>query len=458
MKARKKKTGMKGPDKRWLVTNAIIMGILFTVIICAGAFSGIKRVTSQETYAKNMKVNGVELGGLTLEEGEARLIAYQEERLQNIAVPVRYAGHEHVFTAEELGVSSNAQDMARTAFSYNKQGGALLENFTRTFDDVDLVLELTVNEQVLQRNVKAFLSEYVVQAEDAKVVFDEETHSIAVTESREGVTTDMDAVCGLVAARVKSESNSPVTAEEQVQQPDFTTDEVRDNTMLIGECTTQLLDDENRLTNIRLVSDALNGAMIKPGENFSLNALVGQRTEEKGYVRADAFYDGTESSSELGGGACQVATTLYNAALRADLEIVDRARHAFPPGYVELGRDAMLSWDDKDLVLGNKTDYPIYIGVQIAGGELNVKLYGQPIGYDIDIETKKLREISPPGEKVVQSDEYPAGETVVTQAERIGYEVEVYRNYINNDVVVERELISYDYYPEMRRIVAEGTG
>ncbi|MDL2237704.1 VanW family protein [Christensenellaceae bacterium OttesenSCG-928-K19] len=457
MRARIGKADSRASDKKWLVINAVIMGILFTAIVCAGAYAGIKGVTGKEVYGENMKVDGVELGGLTLQEGEALLLEHQEELLAEIQIPVLYGENEHIFSAEELGISGNAHDIAGTAFSYNKQSGSLLENYTRTYDDVNLSLDIGIDEKVLAQSIKAFLEPFVVEPSNASVVFDEETRAVEFTESANGITINTDAVCSEVISRIKSGSNDPVVAEEQVLEPEYTTEWLKANTVLIAEANTQMADDENRTTNIRLAADTLNGTVIGPGEKLSLNALLGQRTEEKGYVRADAFYDGTESSNEMGGGVCQVATTLYNAALKADMS-VERMRHSFPPSYVGKGLDAMLNWDDKDLVVGNKTNYPIYIGAQIIGGMLNVKLYGQPVDFEINIENTVLQEISPPAEKVVQSDEYPAGYREATQAERTGYEVEVYRNYIKNGVVVSREKISYDYYPETRRIITEGTG
>ena len=128
---------------------------------------------------------------------------------------------------------------------------------------------------------------------------------------------------------------------------------------LLGECTTSFWGSTaNRINNIQLVADKLDGLVIQPGEEFSYNGFVGERTTAAGFKAADAYANGTVRQ-EIGGGICQVSSTLYNAALASQLEITDRTCHMYAVGYLRKGLDATVSWPGPDFKFKNCRDYPV---------------------------------------------------------------------------------------------------
>lgn len=131
--------------------------------------------------------------------------------------------------------------------------------------------------------------------------------------------------------------------------------------------------NENRVSNIKTAAEDLDGTVIEPGEIFSFNDSVGRRTKDKGYKEAPIFVNG-EKSKGVGGGVCQVSTTLYNAALEADLEIIERHRHSRKVSYVEEGKDATVVYNSKDLRFKNTKDYPIEIRVSVSEDEIRITL------------------------------------------------------------------------------------
>lgn len=144
----------------------------------------------------------------------------------------------------------------------------------------------------------------------------------------------------------------------------------------LGHCETKHTDDENRNTNLRLVCQALDGVILQPGEEFSYNGTVGERTEEKGYKPAGA-YSGTRLVKDIGGGVCQGSTTLYNCALLADLEVIERNGHGFTVNYVPIGLDAAVNWATKtDLRFRNNWHFPIQIRAEVSDGYVRMKLLG----------------------------------------------------------------------------------
>ena len=144
---------------------------------------------------------------------------------------------------------------------------------------------------------------------------------------------------------------------------------------VLGSVSTNHTNDSNRNTNLRLACKALNGLIIRPGETFSYNKALGERTTAKGYKPAGAYMAG-KTVETVGGGICQVSSTLYYACLKADLEIVERTAHGYTVSYMPLGMDATVSWGSLDYKFRNNTDYPIRIEAWVSGGQVHVKLIG----------------------------------------------------------------------------------
>ena len=145
---------------------------------------------------------------------------------------------------------------------------------------------------------------------------------------------------------------------------------------VLGHCETKHTDDENRNTNLKLLCKALDGVVLQPGDVFSYNDTVGERTAEKGYKPATA-YSGTKLVKDIGGGVCQGSTTIYNCALLADLEIVERVCHGATVGYITLGLDAAVNWNTKtDLKFKNNFNFPMMIKAEVSDGYVRMKILG----------------------------------------------------------------------------------
>ena len=143
----------------------------------------------------------------------------------------------------------------------------------------------------------------------------------------------------------------------------------------LGYCETKHTNNEDRNTNLKLACASLNGVILQPGEEFSYNDTVGQRTAEKGYKPA-AAYSGTRTVNSIGGGVCQVSTTLYNSALLADMEITERINHGFKSGYIGVGLDATVSWGGPDFKFRNNSHFPVMIQAEVSDGYVKIRLMG----------------------------------------------------------------------------------
>ena len=173
----------------------------------------------------------------------------------------------------------------------------------------------------------------------------------------------------------------------ELEEPEIFGDKVyfRD---VLGHCETKHTDDENRNHNLTLACASMNGIILQPGETFSYNDTLGQRTKENGYRRAGA-YSGWELVQSYGGGICQGSSTLYCAALYADLEIVQRKNHGYKVGYLDAGLDATVNWGGPDFQFRNNTHFPVKIAAEVSDGFVKVTILGtEERDYYVEMETE----------------------------------------------------------------------
>lgn len=197
------------------------------------------------------------------------------------------------------------------------------------------------------------------------------------TQSHVGVTFDVEKV------QAQLDSAAPGTeflAEAEVTFPSVTTEELETAMFrdVLGTSTTKCAGPWGRHQNIRLAARAINGRIYNPGEAFWYNATVGERTEERGYQPA-AAYSGGKTVTSIGGGICQVSSTLYYCAMVSNLKINTRTCHYFPVGYIEPGMDATVSWGGPEFKFTNNRDYPIEIKASVQNGGVTVEIWGTDV-------------------------------------------------------------------------------
>jgi len=213
----------------------------------------------------------------------------------------------------------------------------------------------------------------------------------------------------------------------------------------------------NRTTNVNLATQKINNVILLPGETFSYNKVVGKRTVENGFKEA-SVYTSSGVVNGLGGGICQVSSTLYNAVLEANLEIVERKNHSYAVSYVPLGQDATVSYGSIDFRFKNNRKYPIKVIAYTNNGNLTVLIKGleEEIEYDVSITTKRLKTI-PYSTKYIEDSSMLVGTQKETQYGDNGYKYETYKTLILNGAVISTEKISTDNYIPLTRIVRVGT-
>ncbi len=173
----------------------------------------------------------------------------------------------------------------------------------------------------------------------------------------------------------QSLEQTPSVPDQSAQTPAPQETQAR-GPVLLGEFSTRIVDNtESRVKNLRLACSAINGKVIQPGEVFSFNGTVGPRTQERGFQMGHVF-EGTKKTEAVGGGVCQISSTLFNTARKAGMEIVERHQHKRKVDYVKLGDDATVSYGEMDFRFRNTASQPVKIEAGVVPGRVVVKLWG----------------------------------------------------------------------------------
>lgn len=213
----------------------------------------------------------------------------------------------------------------------------------------------------------------------------------------------------------------------------------------------------NRSTNLELASKKIDGTIVLPGETFSYNKIVGERTIEEGYKEAAVYLDGKVVDG-IGGGICQLSSTLYNAVVYANLEVTSRSNHRFLTSYVTAGRDATVSWGTIDFCFKNTRKYPIKVVSTVKNGVATIDIMGmkEEKEYEVVIEST-IQEIIPYTIKYVKDTNMEDGAEEIKQYGTNGAKSTTYKILKYNGIIVSKTLLSSDTYSPLERIIKTGT-
>lgn len=260
------------------------------------------------------------------------------------------------------------------------------------------------------------------------------------------------------ASNLLNSDQVEITIPLKITKPNKTTNQIGTEAfpdLLASYSTTFSTKNTNRTTNIKLSSNKINGVVLMPGQQFSFNTVVGKRTVGAGYKTA-AVYVAGKVEQGIGGGICQTSSTLYNTALRANLEIVRRYNHRFDTGYVPLSTDATVSWGGPEFIFKNSRKYPVKIVSSVNGGKITISMYGckENTEYEVQIKSETLQTI--PMKTVYRTNTALAkGSKKTVQKGHGGYKSRAYRILKLDGKVVSKQLLSTDTYAQLETIIEQ---
>ncbi len=381
--------------KRLAITIAVVAAAVAAVIFCVYMFTEVKldAATEQElyqggTFEQGVSVGGVDVSGLTLAEGRVAVspLVNQMLKANHIEFTVQGVEAPYTYTLEEMGVSVDAEPALKAAMLYGREG----TRFDLLFGEkekADFPIERKFDEAAVSSTINslAAASEWDQEAINARYKV-ETTKSeedlttggqLVKTEPKDGFRVKTDEMIASITNQIQTEQYAVFEAPvEVIQSQDVS--EVGGEPALMGSKTTEFGDsDSNRKYNIWKMSSILNGTIFYPGDVFSVNDTAGDRNAENGWKEANGIENG-QYTPQYGGGICQVSSTMYNAALQAEMKMVNRVPHTIAAKYVPKGMDATISTGGPDFKVENILDDPMYMIIKCDAkeGTITVEIWG----------------------------------------------------------------------------------
>jgi vancomycin resistance protein YoaR len=361
---------------RKLIRTAL--GISLAVILVSGVF--LKLYTrDQGLIIKGIKIINVDIGNLTKEEATAKILPEISALLKQ-PLTLQIEKDTVLLPLDQIGLTIIAEATIEQAYRLGRDGNLIRKAITKThatFWGINLIPNNNWDEPKLTNILKKNLSSYEQAAIDAAYLISED-NQISIQPEKKGRAIDLEGLIVQIKA-LNILAPDPITIAFKEVSPVNSTDQLEKykiTGLLAHYSTTYNSSQVNRANNIRLATQRLNGKLVKPGETFSFNETVGPRNSAAGYKEAPVIIN-KKMSTGLGGGVCQVSSTLYNVVLLADLPIIERTNHDFAVKYVPLGRDATVDYGNLDLKFKNNTERYILIKCTTEHDSINFSLYGQ---------------------------------------------------------------------------------
>ena len=427
-------------------------------------------ILARDTFAPGISVDHVEIGGMTRAEAENALRSLNQQTDQSLWIRLHVDGLAWTITPNEVPIRRNISAVLDTAYAIGRQGSRdTIASDTTPFDyryahlyhtnatKVNLFTSVTYDPENVRTFVRTVEERVSHDPQDAQVAtFDFSRRAFTFTDERAGAKLDTeDLYRQIINALDRRAYTATITAATEPVTPRVTKVELMNTFTLVSGFTTTLTNDKNRNTNIRLASQAISSTAVMPGETFSFNQATGQRTLEKGYQPAAAIAGGT-TIEEVGGGICQVSSTLFNAAAMANLAILERTPHAWPSSYVEAGRDATVNWPDLDFKFRNDKTTPVFIVAYCENNTCAVEIYGAALdaGVTVSLATSVVAVTEPPQTALYENNPtLPHGTNREKIKARTGYDVETYQVFLQNGREIGRQLLCVSRYPMIQQVI-----
>ena len=507
----------------------IICLLALVIAVGAGYTMHMKKLAETDTIFPNVKVAGVNVGGMTKEQATAAVHSAVDGQYERNTLLVNLPDRTLELTPDLTRVSVDVEAVVDIAWNYGREGSfweiaKAYKNAEKDEYVIDIDDAVTLDTSAVRALIDQTAAEVAQNIVRAEVNINTGANTITVTQGVPGRSLDADTLYAAVMnaysnndfttltmdyvevqpdkvdlmsiydqfcyaavdaeydpdtgkitpseqglgfdyetenARVQAlQPGETHTIQMQVLEPSVTTEDVTGSLFqdVLAEYSSVYVWNPDRTTNLKLACEEIDGTILAPGEVFSFNNIVGERTAARGFQPA-AVYVGVETADELGGGVCQVASTIYYCSLLANLEIVERTEHRYLVTYVKPGMDATIYWGLYDFKFRNSTDYPMKIEANTDNGSVNVRLLGtNESGQYVEMTYKKLNEMEYEEEIEVDLEQPPEYEEV-TQTPYTGYEYETYRNVYSADgELISSKKEDYSFYSFRNKIITVGYG
>lgn len=450
--------------KNKLLSLFFVLGCILALLVGIGAeviSSGLFSDTDQ--ICEGVRIGSIDVGGMTEDEAAA-VIEDQINHILDSSVSIQISGEKLQTSVKGLGVSCDWQNTVNKAYQLGKDGNPFKQLKVRKqikLSGKEYSLPYEISDDTIQDFVEERCKPFDVSMKNSKLTFkdgkpkatkDQVGHEVQVSETVEKIRKTLE--------KALEENNSDAMVIDAVvkdTKPKYTQEEVSKCENLLGTYSTSFASSAApRANNVKTAAGYINGTVLYPGETFSTIKVIKDRTEANGYQAAPEYSSGNVVDG-IGGGVCQVSTTLYNAVINAELEIVERSPHSMVVSYVDVSRDAAISGDYKDFKFKNNTQTPICIAGSAQGGTLTFQIYGEETRAEnrkIEFQSETLETIQPGAPVTTVDNSKPASYRSVTQSAHVGYRAKLWKIvYIDGKQTEKIELNSSSYKAEPEHII-----
>ncbi|SCL89077.1 VanW family protein [Sporanaerobacter sp. PP17-6a] len=422
----------------------IILGII--VIIFGIEFFVLYSKLNTKTIYEGVKINNYDVGNMNEEQALKFLQDKLEKQIEEKNMTLRYENKTYKIMLKDLEFNYDYKKGVEEGHNIGRSG-SVLKRIRDIYDTkkhgAEIELQWTYNPQKIKKTVEGIAQAIDMEGKDADISFNGKNFSI--TEETTGRKVNTEKLIKDIENNMNDLKEITIDVEQSV--PTKTKALLSRINGVIGEFSTSFKgSSRDRIENITISAKSINNKVIMPKESVSFNNITGPRDKKFGYKEANVIVSG-EFTPGVGGGVCQMSTTLYNALVRADINIMERHHHSIPATYVNYGHDAAVSYGYLDLKFQNEFDFPIYIYTRVSGSRVYVYIYGDRNvkDYDIDLVSDPVEKVQAQEETVVDTSLKPGTKQLV-QKGRNGYKVKTYKVVSKNGEVTKKELITSDFY------------
>ena len=422
--------------------------VVVLALLAAGVYMYLNSVVNDKLtegkILEGVECDGVDLGGMTKDEAakalEEHISALHKENMTFTA-----DGEEVKVSLETLGAAPDAEKTADEAYDIGRTGNIFTRYSDVNEDKHDVAIYRKYDKSVFKKQMTEATEDIITAPENASVK--RENGEFVVTKEKSGYTLNInDSFDNFKKAVDAGKTECELVVSEK--EAEYTTKDVEKIKDVMGTYTTNYSSSAyGRKMNVANGANKINGTVVYPGETFSVYENVAPFTKENGYELAGSYENG-QTVQTYGGGICQVSTTLYNAVIRAELEIKERYPHSMTVAYVPRSADAAIAGTSKDLKFENQNDFPIYIEGTANGSTITFTIYGVKEDRDrtveFESETTSVKQSS--GEKIIKDPTLAEGKKILEQSGHTGYTARLWKIVKINGEETERTVFNNSTY------------
>ncbi|MGL4736881.1 MAG: VanW family protein [Cellulosilyticaceae bacterium] len=452
----------KQKHKRRRRILGVFLGIIPLAVIAYIAFIHSEVQKYDAVFAQNIWVNEHHIGGLTPDEARTKILRDLLPSLnsQKLTLKAKNSDTTSVtLTYEELGVTYDVDQILTQAVPIGHEGN-MFARYQQMKQPSETRSNFTLEPRITSQTIEARLGNHleVFAKSPVDATMTRKNRAFHITKEAAGYRADASATTEAILKHINEGLTTPITVPVVPVAPKYTEAYFKTlQTQLSSFSTTYNNSDAARNTNLELASRNIN-TMLMPGEKFMYSKQLEPITEKAGYKYAKVINNGVFEEG-IGGGICQVSSTLYNAVLLTDLDIYMRRNHSLPVGYTPLGRDATYATNSVDFQFINNSGHPLYVESYCENNQVYVNIYGHKDfkpDYESKFESELVETLPIPEPRYEEDPKLAPGTEVVKSYGKEGKKVILYKLHYKDGKMIKKEKINTSVYKPQTPIIRRG--